>query len=83
VFRLTQEEYTSLKEACRAKGGRNVSEFTRSELMTLLTADAVAHPFEIRLAALEEGLRRLERILAELTANLAVGDPPAERLTTK
>ncbi len=36
VFRLTQEEYALLKQACTWRGGLSVSEFTRMELLTAI-----------------------------------------------
>lgn len=33
VFRVTDEEYDSLKSACAARGGRSLSDYTRSELL--------------------------------------------------
>ena len=38
VFRLTEQEYDDIKAACSAKGGRNLSEFARSELLTSIDA---------------------------------------------
>jgi hypothetical protein len=36
VFRLSQDEYDRLRAACNAAGGRTLSDFTRSELLTLV-----------------------------------------------
>jgi hypothetical protein len=33
IFRVTEEEYTHLKEACSAVGGRSLSDFTRLKLL--------------------------------------------------
>jgi hypothetical protein len=74
VFRLTQDEYRTLTEACRAKGGRNVSEFTRSELMATLTSESAALSVEARFCGLNEGILRIERALADLLARLALAD---------
>ena len=50
VFRLSQDEYRSLKEACDRVGARNLSDFTRSEVLERQNSDAsgghVAHRFE-------------------------------------
>jgi uncharacterized protein (DUF1778 family) len=64
VFRLTQEEYRLLQEACRAKGGRNLSDFTRSELMGFVKTDRVLELVQERFRALEESLLPLQRTLA-------------------
>ena len=34
VFRLTDQELVSLKRVCESKGGRNLSEFARTELLS-------------------------------------------------
>src|SRR5436305_11381018 len=41
VFRLTQEEYRLLRAACAAAGRRSISEFTRSELLSIVKSDSV------------------------------------------
>jgi len=39
VFRLSQEEYQSLKDASERRSARNLSDFTRSEVLSYLQAD--------------------------------------------
>src|SRR3954462_5115289 len=56
VFRLTQEEYTRLRDACKSKGGRNLSEYTRSELLAMLQSDSIAGLIQKRFGELEEKL---------------------------
>jgi hypothetical protein len=34
VFRVTEQEYNNLKSACDAAGGRSISDYTRSELLS-------------------------------------------------
>jgi hypothetical protein len=33
VFRLTEEEYAALRDACQRSGGRSLSEFARNSLL--------------------------------------------------
>ena len=33
IFRITQDEYDQLLAACMARGGRNLSDFARTELL--------------------------------------------------
>jgi hypothetical protein len=40
-FRLTVEEYESVKRLCLSKGTRSISEFTRGALLKLLERDGV------------------------------------------
>ena len=59
VFRLSQEEYDRLRSACVAAGGRNLSDFTRSELLTVVQTDG-------RGSALERKLVEIDRKLSDL-----------------
>jgi uncharacterized protein YpiB (UPF0302 family) len=34
IFRLSQDEYSRLKSDCEAAGGRNLSDYTRTSLLT-------------------------------------------------
>jgi hypothetical protein len=71
VFRLTQEEYTSLRDACKAKGGRNISEFTRSELLAMLRSDSLTALIRTHFGELEQRVMQLETTLGELAALVA------------
>ena len=72
VFRLTQEEYASLQAACRSKGGRNLSEFTRSELLVMLRSESIAALVEKRFQEIEGKLMQLEVSVSQL-AELLTG----------
>ena len=67
VFRLTQEEYTRLRDACKSKGGRNLSEYTRSELLAMLQSDSIAGLIQKRFGELEEKLADINVAVAQLT----------------
>jgi hypothetical protein len=58
VFRLTDQELISLKRVCAAKGGRNLSEFARTELLRS------AHAVEV--AALKEKIASVDQLLCGL-----------------
>ncbi len=86
VFRLTQEEYASLRDACRSKGGRNLSEFTRSELLALLRTESIAALMHERFGGVERRLAQLEGVVAGLAsllggsaAAIATGSSAPER----
>ena len=66
VFRLTREEYESLKCACAEKGGRNISEFTRSELISLLHAQPEEYLIRRKLDAIERQLTNMHADLREI-----------------
>jgi predicted transcriptional regulator len=69
VFRLTQEEYASLSAACKSRGGRNLSEFTRSELLAMLQSKSIATLIQERFQELELKFEDAVAQLAELVAN--------------
>lgn len=73
VFRLTQEEYASLRDACKARGGRNLSEFTRSELLDMLRSESTASVIQKRFTELEHRLMQFEVAVAQLTDLLSCG----------
>ena len=73
VFRLTQEEYACLSEACKSKGGRNLSEFTRSELLEMLRTESTASVMQKRFTELQQRLMQFETAVAQVTELLACG----------
>lgn len=58
-FRLTEEEFVSLRDACRNQGARSISDFARSAVMT-----QAEHPS----GAAETG--RTDELLASLESRL-------------
>jgi hypothetical protein len=54
VFRLSQEEYRSLQDACNRAGARNLSDFTRSEVLECLSPDGLGGHLARRFATLEQ-----------------------------
>ncbi len=60
VFRLSQDEYRSLQDACIRAGARNLSDFTRSEVLERLDADAVGGPLSRRFASLEQQIATMQ-----------------------
>jgi hypothetical protein len=73
VFRLTQEEYATLRDACKSKGGRNLSEFTRSELLDMVRTESTSTVIQKRFDEFEHKLRQFEVTIAQLTELLACG----------
>lgn len=67
VFRVTQDEYKLLRSTCIQRGGRNLSDFTRSEMLSFLKAathsdDRIA-AIEGKLASLQYSLQHLIRLV--------------------
>jgi len=66
VFRLTQAEYDSLKSACADRGGRNLSEFTRSELLHFLQGSSLERVMESRFTEIQRQVEELRQALLQL-----------------
>jgi hypothetical protein len=73
VFRVTQGEYDSLKEACSEKGGRNLSEFTRSELLNAARSDSLGGVIEKRFSEVERRLSGLQDSVEQIANRLETG----------
>ena len=71
VFRLSRDEYRILKDACSARGARNISDFTRSALLGHLDFD--------RFAAMEQKIADLQSVVARLNQLLEAMVMPALR----
>ena len=63
VFRLTRDEYKLLEKACSATGARNLSDYTRRELLEGRAGDGSIElrlsKFERRLADVQSSVRKL------------------------
>jgi hypothetical protein len=77
VFRLSQDEFATLKCACAEKGGRNLSEFTRSELLSFLRAQPPEYLIHSKLDAIERQLTSMRTDMQEMS-QLRDGGIPAE-----
>jgi hypothetical protein len=66
VFRLSQDEYRSLRETCESRGARNLSDFTRSEVLAFLNPATRQDRLNLRFAALEEEIAALKTAVAHL-----------------
>jgi len=70
VFRLTQAEFNSLKSACAERGGRNLSEFTRSELLSFLQGPSLERVVENRITEIQRQVGDLQRAMQQITRML-------------
>ena len=70
VFRLSQDEYQALKKACTARGGRSLSDFTRSELLAMVQSESLGHVIQKRLTDVEQKLANLHVALRDLSQQL-------------
>lgn len=77
VFRLSEDEYRSLKEACARRGARNVSDFTRSEVLESLS-DTRNGDLDRRFKTIEQGIASLQSQFNNVLLNLLQGVRHAE-----
>ena len=70
VFRLTQEEHQSLQSACIAAGSRSLSDYTRTQLLTLVNADARESMVERRFGDIDRKLSALHQIIQRLSERI-------------
>jgi len=66
VFRVSQEEYRALKEACDRRGARNLSDFARSEILADLEAAPMMDYVNRRFAAVEQAINAVQLSLSRL-----------------
>jgi hypothetical protein len=70
VFRLSEQEYTSLRSACVAAGGRTLSDFTRSELLTLVQTDSGGSGIERKFVEIDRKLSDLHTLIEHVSERL-------------
>ncbi len=70
TFRVSEEEFNSLSDACMASGARSISDFARSAVSQCLRREGASRlvreeirVVKIRLDALEQELRRISDLI--------------------
>ena len=76
VFRLTEEEYNSLKSACIASGRRNLSDFTRTELMSLVLTDSRSSAMERKFVEIDQKLDEVYSYVKRASGRITSPDLP-------
>jgi len=71
VFRLSQDEYDRLRAACNAAGGRTLSDFTRSELLTLVQTDNGGSTIERKYVEIDRKLSTLQTLITQVSERIA------------
>ena len=66
MFRLSQDEYGALKDASERIGARNISDFTRSEVLDFLKSSTRPARLDIRFAAIEGDIAGLKASIDQL-----------------
>jgi hypothetical protein len=70
VFRLSQDEYDRLRAACDAAGGRTLSDFTRSELLTLVQSDNGGSIIERKFVEIDRKLSVLQTMIKQVSERI-------------
>ena len=70
VFRVTPHEYDALKKACASKGGHTLSDFTRTELLSVLDTMPGGGPLQERFTEMATMLGNLQRTVDEIKVRL-------------
>ncbi|MBY0502414.1 MAG: hypothetical protein K2X03_00790 [Bryobacteraceae bacterium] len=65
-FRLTDEEFAYLREACGAQGARSISDFARSAVLRQADRSGSSEPSTQALAELHSMLSQLEARVGQL-----------------
>lgn len=60
IFRLSQDEYEKLKAASERQGARNLSDFTRGEVLNALNSRAAGNHVEQALGSIEQSVAELK-----------------------
>jgi hypothetical protein len=63
IFRITQEEYNSLKSACSAGGARSLSDFARSRVLRALGEPSLSDVGQ-RINQLEQAVQQLAEVIS-------------------
>jgi hypothetical protein len=66
VFRLSQDDYRLLKEVCGRRGARNLSDFTRTEVLEFLQFGAISDHLNCRFASIEQQVAVLQSQFIDL-----------------
>ena len=74
VFRLSQDEYDRLRAACTAAGGRTLSDFTRSELLTLVQTGNGGSTIERKFVEIDRKLSALQTMIKQVSECIATPD---------
>ena len=70
IFRLSQDEYQMLKAASERKGARNLSDFTRGEVLKALNSRADGNHTEHTFSSMEQSMAELQATMLRLQAVL-------------
>jgi hypothetical protein len=68
--RLSEDEYSALRDLCSLTGARSVSDFTRDAMRTVLRNASREDPFAGSLEEFRVGMKSLEKKVEQLEAKI-------------
>jgi len=70
VFRLSEEEYVRLKTASERNGARNLSDFTRGEVLSFLNVRVAGNFLDEKFSSMEQSMAELRATIIRLQSVL-------------
>jgi hypothetical protein len=67
VFRLTQDEYDNLKTVCKIRGSRNITDFTRSEVLASIERELQEQGRSPGVSGIDQKLASLQSAIQHIT----------------
>lgn len=75
MFRLSPDEYTSLRSACLAANCRSISDYMRGELLELAYSGRTDSSIPRRFSEIEQRLAELHRLVQDISDRIASLEP--------
>jgi hypothetical protein len=73
IFRVTEQEYNFLRSACAAAGGRSLSDYTRSELLSRPRVDSSEDLIWQRVLEMDQKLTEIQELAQQMFDALGAG----------
>jgi hypothetical protein len=70
IFRLSQDEYQKLKDASERQGARNLSDFTRGEVLNAVNSRADGNHLDQTFSSMEQSMAELKAAMLHLQSVL-------------
>jgi uncharacterized protein (DUF1778 family) len=70
IFRLSQDEYQMLKAASERHGARNLSDFTRGEVLSVLNSRETGNHIERSFSSMQQNMAELQATMLRLQSVL-------------
>ena len=75
MFRLSPDEYASLRSACLAANCRNISDYMRGELLELAYSGRTDSSIHCRFSEIEQRLVELHRLIQDISDHISSQEP--------